>query len=389
MGIASKNTASFGPSLRIGVLGGGQLGRMMIQSAIDFDARVEVMDPSADAPCSNFTHRFVQGDLNDAEAVVAFGQDLDCITIEIEHVSVEGLRTLEQQGVRVIPKPDHLATIQDKGLQKQFFEANCIPTAPYQLIDDVSDVGAMGFPIVQKMRKGGYDGKGVVVLKDEASVDKAFTVPSVLEAAVDIDKELSVIVARNSAGETKCFPVVESVFDPVANLVDYLIAPAAITADQAAEAERVAQHVVEAMDFEGLLAVELFLDTSGSILVNEVAPRTHNSGHHTIEANVTSQFEQHLRAVLNLPLGDTSPLHPYSAMVNLIAEPDAHGHPIYEGMEEVLTWPNVHVHLYGKSTAKPHRKMGHVTLTGNDLASIQRDVLKLRQMIRIKGSSQA
>ena len=385
MGIASKNTASFGPSLRIGVLGGGQLGRMMIQSAIDFDARVEVMDPSADAPCSNFTHRFVQGDLNDAEAVVAFGRDLDCITIEIEHVSVEGLRALEQQGVRVIPKPDHLATIQDKGLQKQFFEAHNIPTAPYQLIDNVSDVGAMGFPIVQKMRKGGYDGKGVVVLKDAASVSKAFTVPSVLEAAVDIDKELSVIVARNSAGETQCFPVVESVFDPVANLVDYLIAPAAITAEQAAEAERVAQQVVEAMDFEGLLAVELFLDTAGRILVNEVAPRTHNSGHHTIEANVTSQFEQHLRTVLDLPLGSTAPVHAVGAMVNIVGTANAQGTPDYKGIDVALATEGVHPHLYGKSQVKPFRKMGHVTITGGSREEVLERMMRIREQLAVEG----
>ena len=322
---------------------------MMIQSAIDFDARVEVMDPSADAPCSNFTHRFVQGDLNDADAVVAFGRDLDCITIEIEHVSVEGLRALEQQGVRVIPKPDHLATIQDKGLQKQFFEAHNIPTAPYRLIDNVSDVGAMGFPIVQKMRKGGYDGKGVVVLNDEASIHKAFTVPSVLEAAVDIDKELSVIVARNSAGETKCFPVVESVFDPVDNLVDYLISPAAITAEQATEAERVAQQVVEAMDFEGLLAVELFLDTEGRILVNEVAPRTHNSGHHTIEANVTSQFEQHLRTVLDLPLGSTLRCTPSARWSTLSGQPMHRAPPI----TKASTWRSPQKAFTPTSTANP------------------------------------
>ena len=185
------------------------------------------------------------------------------------------------------------------------------------------------------------------------------------------------------------YPVVEAVFDPVVNLVDYLIAPAAISATQAEEATNLAMAVVNKMDFVGLMAVELFLDREGGMWINELAPRTHNSGHNTIEGNVCSQFEQHLRAVLNLPLGDTSPLHPCSAMVNLIAEPDAHGLPCTKAWKKCWTWPNVYVHLYGKSTAKPHRKMGHVTLTGNDLASIQRDVLKLRQMIRVKGSFQA
>ena len=385
MGNGSKNTSSFGPSLRLGVLGGGQLGRMMIQSAIDFDARVEVMDPSADAPCSNFTHRFVKGDINDASAVVAFGRDLDCITIEIEHVSVEGLRTLEQQGVRVIPKPDHLAIIQDKGLQKQFFTAHHIPTAPYQLINDVSEAGAMGFPIVQKMRKGGYDGRGVVLLKDEAQIDKAFTVPSVIEAAVDIEKELSVIVARNSAGEMKCFPVVESVFDPVANLVDYLIAPAAITTEESAEAERLAKCVVKAMNFEGLLAVELFLDTEGRILVNEVAPRTHNSGHHTIEANVTSQFEQHLRTVLDLPLGCTAPVHAVGAMINIVGTAEANGIPDYKGIDVALATEGVHPHLYGKSQVKPFRKMGHVTITGDSREEVLQRMWHIREQLTVEG----
>jgi 5-(carboxyamino)imidazole ribonucleotide synthase len=385
MEVASKNPLAFGPSLRIGVLGGGQLGRMMIQSAIDFDARVEVMDPSADAPCRHFTHRFVQGDLQDAAAVVEFGRDLDCITIEIEHVSVDGLRELEQRGVRVIPKPDHLAIIQDKGLQKQFFADHGIPTSPFQLIDDVTEVGAMGFPVVQKMRKGGYDGKGVVVLRDEASVANAFTVPSVLEAAVDIDKELSVIVARNSAGETRCFPVVEAVFDPVANLVDYLIAPAAISAAQAAEAERVARQVTECMEFEGLLAVELFLSQSGEILVNEVAPRTHNSGHHTIEANVTSQFEQHLRTVLNLPLGSTAPVHPVGAMVNIVGSADAQGTPDYQGIDIALATAGVHPHLYGKSQVKPFRKMGHVTITGASRDEVLGRMMRIREQLAVNG----
>lgn len=385
MDIASKNPLAFGPSLRIGVLGGGQLGRMMIQSAIDFDARVEVMDPSADAPCRHFTHRFVQGDLQDAAAVVEFGRDLDCITIEIEHVSVEGLRELEQCGVRVIPKPDHLAIIQDKGLQKQFFADHGIPTSPFQVIGDATEVGAMGFPIVQKMRKGGYDGKGVVVLRDQASVANAFTVPSVLEQAVDIDKELSVIVARNSSGEIRCFPVVEAVFDPVANLVDYLIAPAAITAAQAAEAERVARQVAECMNFEGLLAVELFLSRTGEILVNEVAPRTHNSGHHTIEANLTSQFEQHLRTVLDLPLGSTAPVHAVGAMVNIVGSADAHGTPDYRGIDIALATEGVHPHLYGKSQVKPFRKMGHVTITGASRDEVLDRMMRIREQLAVNG----
>ena len=385
MASKTKNSASFGPSLRLGVLGGGQLGRMMIQSAVDFDARVEVMDPSADAPCRFLTHRFVQGDLNDADAVEKFGSGLDCLTIEIENVSVEGLRRLEAQGVRVIPKPDHLAIIQDKGLQKQFFADHGIPTSPFQLIADANEVGAMGFPIVQKMRKGGYDGKGVKVLKNVADASKAFQSPSLLEKAVRIHKELSVIVARNSMGETQCFPVVEAVFDPVANLVDYLIAPADISIEEAQTAERIVIQVAECMEFEGLLAVELFLDTEGHIVVNEVAPRTHNSGHHTIEANITSQFEQHLRTVLDLPLGSTAPVHPVGAMVNVVGAADARGLPDYRGIDAALATEGVHPPLSGKSQVKPFRKMGHVTITGETRQEVIERMMRIREQLAVEG----
>ena len=381
----TKNSLSFGPSLRIGVLGGGQLGRMMIQSAVDFDARIEVMDPQSDAPCRYLTHRFVQGDLQNEDAVFEFGKDLDCITIEIEHVSVPGLRKLEAQGVRVIPKPDHLDIIQDKGKQKEFFQANGIPTAPFQLINSASEAGAMGFPIVHKLRRGGYDGKGVAVLKSSDDLHKAFDAPGVLEQAVDIEKELSVIVARNSAKEMVCFPVVEAVFDPVANLVDYLIAPASISNEAAVQAEAIAKRVAEAMDFEGLLAVELFLDRQGQILVNEVAPRTHNSGHHTIEANRTSQFEQHLRAVLDLPLGSTEPVFPFAAMVNLVGGEQAHGIPSYSGLDVAMSTPGVHPHLYGKSQVKPFRKMGHITITGSTKMEVEAQIAKIREQLAVNG----
>ena len=386
----SSPLPSVGPALRLGVLGGGQLGRMMIQEAMNWDVRVEVMDPSREASCRHLTSRFVQGDLKDAEAVVAFGRDLDVLTVEIEHVSVAGLQALADSGVEVVPRPAHLGLIQDKGLQKQAYERWGIPSAPYQLIEGIADVGAMGFPIVQKLRKGGYDGKGVQVLKSaEDAAARGFDAPCVLEQAVDIDKELSVIVARNADGASAVYPVVESVFNPEVNLVDHLMAPAAISEALEAQARQLALDVVTSMDFVGLLAVEMFLDREGELWVNEVAPRTHNSGHHTIEGNVCSQFEQHLRAVLNLPLGDTSPLHPASAMLNLIGAPDAHGTPIYEGMKEALALPNVHAHLYGKSTVKPHRKMGHVTVTGPDVSSVQRDVLKLREGLRVSGTQSA
>lgn len=384
-----SNNLQTGPTLRIGVLGGGQLGRMMIQAAIDLDLRVEVMDPSADAPCSSLTHRFVQGDLNDADAVFEFGKDLDVITIEIENISVEGLQRLEDSGVTVIPKPAHIAIIQDKGIQKQFFVDNNIPTSDFQLVDAGGDISAFSFPVVQKLRKGGYDGRGVEIIKTaEAAKTQRFNEPSLIEKAVSIDKELSVVIARNASGETATFPVVEAVFDPVANLVSSLIAPAKISEAQESEAIALAIRVAESMQFEGLMAVEMFLDTSGAILVNEIAPRTHNSGHHTIEANRTSQFAQHLRAVCSLPLGSTEKIHNAAGMINLLGSSSAYGAPVYTGLGEALNTPGVNPHLYGKSTVKPHRKMGHVTVTGDSMEEVQNKLLILLQNLRVDGTKQ-
>lgn len=382
------NNLQTGPSLRIGVLGGGQLGRMMIQSAIDLDLRVEVMDPSADAPCSSLTYRFVQGNLNDADAVFEFGKDLDVITIEIENISVEGLQRLEDSGVTVVPKPAHIEIIQDKGIQKQFFADNNIPTSDFQLVDAGGDISAFGFPVVQKLRKGGYDGRGVEIIKSsEAASEQRFMEPSLIEQAVNIDKELSVVIARNAQGETATFPVVEAVFDPVANLVSSLIAPAKISESQEKEAIELAIKVVEAMGFEGLMAVEMFLDSEGNILVNEIAPRTHNSGHHTIEANRTSQFAQHLRAVCSMPLGSTEKVHNAAGMINLLGADDAFGAPVYTGLADALNIVGVNPHLYGKSTVKPHRKMGHVTVTGDNMEEVQSKLLKLLSELRVDGTN--
>ena len=376
-----------GSSLNIGVLGGGQLGLMMIQSAIDLDLKVDVMDPSDQAPCSKLSNRFVQGDLNDAEAVYQFGKDLDVITIEIEHVSVEGLRKLEKSGVRVVPKSEHIALIQDKGCQKQFFKDNHIPTSDFTVIEAGGDISSLGLPIVQKLRTGGYDGRGVQILNtSEDILERGFNEACVLEKVVNIDKELGVIVTRNSSGQTSIFPVVESLFDPKANLVSSLIAPANIDKNTAAQAQSLALHVIEAMNFEGLMAVEMFLDSKGSLLVNEVAPRTHNSGHHTIEANRTSQFTQHLRAVAGLPLGDVSLLHNAAGMINLLGAAGAYGTPVYEGLSQALSIPGVHPHLYGKAEVKPYRKMGHVTVTGSNLDIVQEILLQLRESICVSGT---
>ena len=360
-----------GPSVRIGVLGGGQLGRMMIQDAIDLDARVEVMDPSADAPCAHLTQRFVQGNLLDAKAVEAFGTGLDCITIEIEGVSVPGLEALERKGVRVVPKPAHIALIQDKGLQKQFFQKHNIATAPFALQMANGDRSALGYPVVQKLRRGGYDGKGVAVLKDASSQHfQGKDAHCVLEQKIDIEKELSVVVCRRSQYDTKCYEPTECVFDPRGNVVQLIVSPASITPEQKATCNALAKQVVDAMDYIGILAVEMFLEKgTGKIMVNELAPRAHNSGHHTIEQCATSQFGQLLRVVLDLPLGDVSPTRAKAAaMVNILGSPTvAKGSkPLYRGLREALGKPGVYPHLYGKSTVSPFRKMGHITMVGDD-----------------------
>ena len=374
--------ASFrnGADLRIGFLGGGQLGRMTIQAALDLDLRIEVLDPDPQCPCARIAHRFTLGDLNDAQAVIDWGRNLDVVTVEIENVSTEGLTALKAMGVRVLPDPAHLALIRDKGMQKQFYAEHGIPTSDFALIEDGrAEVLSRGLPVVQKLRTGGYDGRGVQVIRSEEEARYAFDAPSVLEDAVAIDKELSVIVARSTAGEVKTYPVVEAVFNEL-NLVDYLVAPARISEAVEAEARQVALSVVEAMDFTGLLAVELFLDKEGRILVNEVAPRAHNSGHHTIEACGTSQFEQHLRAILGLPLGDTSQWTA-AAMLNLIGASGASGVPTYPAFMDALAEPGLHPHIYGKAAVREGRKMGHVTILAETADAAEQRVHALRDHI--------
>ena len=374
--------ASFrnGADLRIGFLGGGQLGRMTIQAALDLDLRIEVLDPDPQCPCARIAHRFTLGDLNDAQAVIDWGRNLDVVTVEIENVSTEGLTALKAMGVRVLPDPAHLALIRDKGMQKQFYAEHGIPTSDFALVEDGrAEVLSRGLPVVQKLRTGGYDGRGVQVIRSEEEARYAFDAPSVLEDAVAIDKELSVIVARSTAGEVKTYPVVEAVFNEL-NLVDYLVAPARISEAVEAEARQVALSVVEAMDFTGLLAVELFLDKEGRILVNEVAPRAHNSGHHTIEACGTSQFEQHLRAILGLPLGDTSQWTA-AAMLNLIGALGASGVPTYPAFMDALAEPGLHPHIYGKAVVREGRKMGHVTILAETADAAEQRVHALRDHI--------
>jgi len=380
--------AFYGNQLKLGILGGGQLGRMLIQEAISLDIHVAVLDPSTDAPCAAFAHQFVVGDFNDEETVYAFGRHLDLITVEIEHVNIEALERLKAEGKQVYPDPAILKMIQDKGLQKQFYRINSLPTSSFFLASDAQELKEKsGLKAgVQKLRKGGYDGKGVKVLKNSDDYSELMEGPSVFEELVEIHKELAVIVARNEQGEIKAFPAVEMVFDPKANLVDFLVSPASILKEQMTECNRIAIKLAEALNFVGILAVELFLDTSGHILINEIAPRPHNSGHQTIEGNITSQYAQHLRAILGMPLGDTSLIRP-SVMLNLLGEPGYSGKVFYQGLEKALSRPGVYLHLYGKTETRPFRKMGHITVTGTTIDDAVAKAMSIRNQVKVISAS--
>lgn len=353
--------------LKLGILGGGQLGRMLIQQAINYNVTVKVLDPDREAPCRKLCDEFTVGSLGDYETVYKFGKKVDLLTIEIEKVNVDALEQLEKEGVMVYPQPRIIRLIQDKGLQKQFFKENDIPTAEFQVISSADQLknSSIPFPYIQKLRKDGYDGKGVYKVVDESYLHNAFTAPSIIERWVDFQKEIAVIVARNENGEVKTFPMVEMEFNPQANLVEFLISPSTLPFEVQQEAELIAKKIAETLKIVGLLAVEMFLDKSGRILVNELAPRPHNSGHQSIEGNVVSQFEQHLRAIFNQPLGDTTCIS-NAIMVNVLGEAGYEGPAVYQGIEKILKQPGVYVHLYGKALTKPFRKMGHVTIVDAD-----------------------
>ena len=371
--------------IKIGILGGGQLGRMMIPSAISYDLDISILDPNKHAPCAHLVKKFSVGSLTDKKTVYEWGKNLDIITIEIENVNTEALKILEEEGVKIYPQPHLIALIQDKRTQKTFYKSNNIPTSDFIFTKNKEEIKtySQNLPLVHKLAKTGYDGKGVQIINDETDIVKGFDEPGVLEHFVDFKKELSVIVARNVSGETACYPVVELVFHPKHNLVEYLFAPARISEEIAEKAKKLALKVIDTLGMVGLLAVEMFLTKDDELLVNEIAPRTHNSGHHTIEASSTSQFEQHLRSILDLPLGDTK-LHTLSAMINLLGEEGYEGKVRYEGLKKSLKIPGVHIHLYGKKQTKPARKMGHITVINQDIKLLKEIVMKLKNTIKIK-----
>jgi len=373
-----------GENLKLGIIGGGQLGRMFIQEAMNYDVETHILDGDKDAPCKSIAHSFTLGSITDFHAVMAFGADKDVLTVEIENVSVEALEELEKQGKKIFPQPNVLRIIRDKGIQKQFYIDNNIPTAEFLLLNDKNELELVSdyLPAVQKMRTGGYDGKGVQVLRTERDYQKAFDVPSILEKMIPFEKEISVIVARNPSGEIKTYPAVECEFNPEANLVEFLFAPADISNKIEEKAREIAIEIITKLDMIGILAVEFFLLSTGELLVNEIAPRPHNSGHHTIECNYTSQFEQHLRSILDLPLGSTEIILP-GVMINLLGEQGFEGVPIYDGMEKLMSEKGVYIHLYGKKTTKPFRKMGHLTVALPDLEEAKTLARKAKSVLKI------
>ena len=372
-------------NFKLGILGGGQLGRMFIQEAINFDVNVYILEKGDDNPAASAAFQYTNGDIQNFDDVYAFGKDKDVLTIEIENVNIAALKKLEKEGVKVYPQPHIIELIQDKGAQKAFYEKNNIPTAPFYLIENRNEISSYitELPFMQKMRVGGYDGKGVLALHDENDIIEGFDAPSVLEKFVDFKKELSVIVSRNANGEIKSFPIVEQEFNSEANLVEFLFSPADVSETISKKAADIAEQIVLKLDFIGILAVELFLTADDELLVNEIAPRPHNSGHHTIEGNITSQFEQHLRAILNLPLGCTDIKIP-SVMLNLLGEKGFHGKVKYTGMEEILALPGVTPHIYGKAETKPFRKMGHITVVNSSLDKAKAIAIKVKNTIRVQ-----
>ncbi len=379
----------FSTTKKIGILGGGQLGKMLCLAASNWDFKTYILDTSADFPAGQVCTGFTEGDFKNYDDVVAFGQDKDIITIEIEHVNTDALKALVAQGKVVHPSPESLDLIKDKGLQKQFYLDRGIPTAHFELFDSEIALkqavleGKWKLPLVQKTRTAGYDGKGVTVLRTLDDLEhKILAGPCLAEVLVPIVTEIAVIAARNERDEVTVFPTVEMEFHPEANLVEYLRCPARVSPLVSASAESIAESVIRAFDICGLLAVEMFLTEDGQILINEVAPRPHNSGHHTIDSAVTSQYQQHLRAICNLPLGNTDQVRP-AIMLNLLGEPNHKGPAHYEGAEACLALEGVYIHLYGKAMTSPFRKMGHVTITADTMESAQEKAEFVKKNLKV------
>lgn len=378
----------FSSDFKLGILGGGQLGKMLLSETRKFDISTSVLDPSDEAPCKIACNHFVKGDLLDYDTVYNFGKNVDVLTIEIENVNVEALEDLEKAGVKVYPSSKTLKIIQNKATQKLFYVDHGIPTAEFSRfaytsrVDESVDNGGLAYPFVWKAARFGYDGNGVKIIRKESDLDGLPDVECITERLVPFKNELAVIVARNASGEVRTYPVVEMEFHPEANQVEYVICPARISESVALKAQAIALKVSEQMQHVGLLAVEMFQTQDDQIIVNEVAPRPHNSGHHTIESSYTSQFEQHLRCVLDLPLGKTDN-KVAGIMVNLVGEEGYAGKVKYENIEKILKMDGVTPHIYGKKETRPFRKMGHVTIVNEDMIEARRIAEAVKNSIRV------
>lgn len=372
-------------------MGAGQLGRMLQQSASTLGIQLHFLDKDDNFPAAQLSRKFTKGDFKDYDNVLKFGQDKDVITIEIENVNTEALKKLESQGIKVFPQANVIETIKDKGLQKQFYDQENIPTSPFKLYDTKEDIldavnqGQLAIPFVQKSRLAGYDGKGVSVIKtiDDLKT-KLISAPSVVEDLVDIQKEIAIIVARNQNNDVTFFEPTEMVFNQDGNLLDYLISPGQIDRKYKDTGKKLAEDIIKKLDMVGILAVEMFIDNNGALMVNEVAPRTHNSGHHTINACNVSQFDIHLRTITNLPLPNIQAKSSYSAIINLLGASDTKvGFPTYENINEILDLENVYVHIYGKDIVKPLRKMGHVNVLADSMEELSTKINFIKSKIKI------
>ena len=362
----------FSSDFKLGILGGGQLGKMLLYDAKRYDLHTKVMDSNKDAPCNKIADDFIVGDITDYDDVINFGNSVDLITVEIENVNTDALEFLEKSGKKVYPSPKNLRIIQNKSDQKNFYSKNNLPTSRFKNYSNIEELKRnflhdnFEFPFVWKSSRFGYDGKGVKIIKNIEDLDFSYDHQCLIEEKISIKKELSVIVSRNTDGEIKCFPVVEMEFNEKSNLVEYVMCPANISKQTEEKAIMIASEIAKKFEMVGLLAVELFVTKKDEILINEVAPRPHNSGHHTIECCVTSQFDQHIRSILNLPLGETGILIP-GIMVNLVGENMEEGNVNYKNINDIFDIPGVYIHIYGKKKSRLNRKMGHITIVNKDI----------------------
>ena len=378
----------FSSKFKLGILGGGQLGKMLLYDAKRYDLHTKVMDSNFEVPCARLADEFILGDITNYDDVINFGNKVDIITVEIEKINTDALLFLEKKGKKIFPSAVTLKIIQNKTQQKEFYKKNNLPTSRFKNYSNIDELKSnfekdnFKFPFVWKSSRFGYDGKGVKIIKKFDDLNFSYDEECLIEEKISIKKELSVIVARNIDGEMKCFPVVEMEFNDKSNLVEYVMCPANISSDIESRAIEIAMKASEKFNMVGLLAVELFLDVNDKIIINEVAPRPHNSGHHTIECCMTSQFDQHIRSILNLPLGETQILIP-GIMVNLVGENKVEGNVVYQNINDIFEIPGVFIHIYGKKKSRLDRKMGHITIVNKDISKAIEIGKKIKKKIKV------